>query len=382
MAFAGYLNNAELRELTEAAKESDLLELERPLLLQGIYKGFIFGLTRSPIPLNQFLLDLNALNFVERLENGEVPLVQFLQNAATQLRLRGRTEAEIFEKTANRIGNRTRGVTNLPDPAQLPEVTKNEAIIGSDDTVDFTFLAAGTAVGRSVARVLVPRFEGRKQVMGANGKPWVMVGTAWLVAPQLLITNHHVINARISEENDASHEDWAMQSAGAVAEFDYDTEETERITKVKITSVVAEDKNLDYALLQLESDPQRAALKLRGQRIQVDATTYLPVNIIQHPRGKAKRVAFRNNLVTASDADTIRYFTDTDFGSSGSPVCDDRWRVVALHRGAKYVQDVKYQGKSTAYVNFGSQICAVLEQLKQNNAGLYGTIRASQPELN
>ena len=71
----------------------------------------------------------------------------------------------------------------------------------------------------------------------------------------------------------------------------------------------------------------------------------MAVNIVQHPRGEYKRVAVRNNLVSAADETTVRYFTDTDYGSSGSPVCDDQWRVVALHRGARRAKDVQFQGK-------------------------------------
>jgi endonuclease G len=44
-------------------------------------------------------------------------------------------------------------------------------------------------------------------------------------------------------------------------------------------------------------------------------------------------------------------------------MCDDNWRVIALHRGAVHVTDVKFQGKDTAYVNFGSQVTAILKDI-------------------
>jgi hypothetical protein len=94
----------------------------------------------------------------------------------------------------------------------------------------------------------------------------------------------------------------------------------------------------------------------------------IAVNIVQHPGGRPKRIAFRNNLVTAADATAVRYFTDTDQGSSRSPVCDDRWRVVALHRGSSYASKVDYQGKDTAYVNCGIQIQAILAGLRATAA--------------
>jgi endonuclease G, mitochondrial len=75
------------------------------------------------------------------------------------------------------------------------------------------------------------------------------------------------------------------------------------------------------------------------------------------------------------DADDalLKYYTDTDYGSSGSPVLDDEWKVRALHRGAVY-QEAKFQGRDTAYVNVGSQISRILEHLKAVNPAVYARI--------
>jgi hypothetical protein len=75
------------------------------------------------------------------------------------------------------------------------------------------------------------------------------------------------------------------------------------------------------------------------------------------------RVALRNNLITDVDDTTLRHFTDMLIGSSGSPVLDDGWRVVALHRGAVDVKGVRFQGRPTAVVNVGTQIAAILDHL-------------------
>ena len=82
--------------------------------------------------------------------------------------------------------------------------------------------------------------------------------------------------------------------------------------------------------------------------------------------------------MSAADATTIRYFADTDQGSSGSPVCDDRWRVVALHRGARHVSGVQFQGKDEAFVNFGSQIQAILADIRANDPPAAEAIAAAQ----
>jgi hypothetical protein len=55
------------------------------------------------------------------------------------------------------------------------------------------------------------------------------------------------------------------------------------------------------------------------------------VNIIQHPAGRPKELALRDNTVTAILADFIHYEADTEPGSSGSPVFNDQWQLVALH---------------------------------------------------
>ena len=98
----------------------------------------------------------------------------------------------------------------------------------------------------------------------------------------------------------------------------------------------------------------------------ITSASYLAVNVVQHPDGKPKRFAIRNNLVTSATDRDLRYFTDTEGGSSGSPVLNDEWKVVALHRGSAFAKDVDYQGRSTAYINLGTQIHAILAHIQAN----------------
>lgn len=378
MGFNGYLSNSEIMQLVKSSQDGGLIGgIPRAIQLAGIPRTFASSLNTDPSPLNQFMLDLNAVNQVERMADGDVPVVTYLENAASQLRLRQRGEAAAFEKILSRLRQKVAGVRDLPAAATLTEVVRREAIVGTDDMVDVVFLASGQAVANAVARILVPRFEGGTQVMAGDGSPWVMNGTAWLVAPGVAITNRHVIMARRDDEPEAAAADFDLQGRHATLEFGFD-DPLSTVERVAAVRVLAQSAPLDYALVELTAAVPRPVPRLARDRLTHDATSRTAVNIIQHPRGAAKRIAFRNNLVTAADTDHIRYFTDTDRGSSGSPVCDDRWRVVALHRGAQYTEDVLYQGRDSAYVNFGSQIAAVMDDLRTQAPAIATAIATEQ----
>lgn len=60
-------------------------------------------------------------------------------------------------------------------------------------------------------------------------------------------------------------------------------------------------------------------------------------------------------------------------------MCDDAWRVLALHRGAiRPEAKVSYQGKDTAYVNFGTRIDVLLSDLKMRSVAVYYEILVAQ----
>jgi hypothetical protein len=61
--------------------------------------------------------------------------------------------------------------------------------------------------------------------------------------------------------------------------------------------------------------------------------------VIHHPAGERKRVSLRFNRMVAEDDLWLRYESDTREGSSGAPVFNDQWEMVALHHGGVAATD-------------------------------------------
>ena len=59
------------------------------------------------------------------------------------------------------------------------------------------------------------------------------------------------------------------------------------------------------------------------------------VTIIQHPKGEDKQIALNANEVLGQLNQHLFYTTDTEPGSSGSPVFNKDWKVVAIHHAGK-----------------------------------------------
>jgi hypothetical protein len=306
---------------------------QRATLFSGVPGTYLAGLPVNPQPGPQLFSDLGRLNDDVVLAGGVVPLELWLRNVIALYSFRPGIGAlaDVLEGLKRDLSGAAPEVASRPADGEF----RLEAIIGRDETVAFPFLSAGALAGRSVAKLLVPRHEGGQTVLASDGNEILARGSGWLLASELLITNHHVVNARALKEADASQKDFDLQGGATRAIFDFDGEEVPGTT-VPSAKVELADKGLDFAILRLgEAQDGRPLPSFRSAPIQASPQNPFPLNIIQHPYGNAKRVALRNNLLYEISGDFVRYRTDTDEGSSGSPVYDDAWKVVALHRAAK-----------------------------------------------
>jgi endonuclease G len=198
-----------------------------------------------------------------------------------------------------------------------------ERIIGANNLVGINYFDRALRAAGTVARIIVRDSHG--QVLG--------FGTGFLVSPRLLLTNQHVL-----EDDDAARH--------SLTEFNYEDDEfgqPEASVRFELdpgaffkASPYAE---LDYALIavkELASDGTRLS-RFRWNRLigtLGKAVLGEPLNVIQHPAGEPKQLALRENLLLDILEDPphfLHYGSDTLQGSSGSPVYNDEWEVVALH---------------------------------------------------
>ncbi|AUX33517.1 MULTISPECIES: trypsin-like peptidase domain-containing protein [Sorangium] len=376
-----YLPQPRIHELFAALTDAGMVRSSvLDSLLEGLLPAFASSLPDGGQANARLLTTLQKLNAVERLTDGSVPFSVWLQNAAS-LAVAHPKAAAVLHRALADVSARAAGAAPAPGFRDaLPG--KEERIVHQDDMLPFAFLRGGVEAGRAVARVVVTRYEGGQPALDAAGEPRRYRGTGWLLTRSLLITNHHVILARLAEEPPASIGDLELQARSVVAEFDYDERDAvpsaARVARLEAFS--PSTGPLDYAILRLEAPVDRRPLRVSRAPfvLPADPGQYPAVNIIQHPEGAPKRVACRNNLVTRVRGTDLWYFTDTMAGSSGSPVFDDRWQVVALHKKWDHVDDVMYQGKTTAWANVGTLMSAVLEDLgksgRQEDRGLLDEI--------
>jgi endonuclease G, mitochondrial len=358
----------------EALKQG--LQAQRDVLLGGLSTAFVAMLPSNPVPGPQLLLDLTKLNDEARPIGGVVPFDHWLRRAALLSGPetdRGRFFADMAEAAARAAMAAGGGPGDGADDDTLPE-----RIIFRNDLLPVGFLARALETSRSIGRLVVPQVEGgAPRLNPSSGQPLLpSYATAWLIGARHAITNLHAIRARAQGEAYPSEADLGRQVAGAGLEFDYDTTGAPP-PAVQVADLAHADARLDYAVLALVERNQRPPLMLRGEAITLAEGEPFPVNIIQHPGALPKHIALRNNLVAAVRGRDLAYYADTDGGSSGAPVCDDAWRVVALHREAsRRFGRLNFQGKDTAWVNVGTPIALIIADLKEKAPVLWAEIGA------
>lgn len=229
-----------------------------------------------------------------------------------------------------------------------------------------------------------------------------LYGTGFLVGPDVVMTNYHVIEAVIAGEQGATTSKGLSARARNVAlRFDYkrlaDGTTLQQGTLHRLTADWLIDaspmspcdsrpeagepgpEELDYALLRVEGAP--GALPL-GDKSEPDAPRRgwitvgasaaplqpgSPLFIVQHPQGEPLKLALDTDAVVALNANgtRVRYKTNTEPGSSGSPCFNSNWELVALHHAG----DPNFAPDHGPQYNQGIPLDAILALLERRGLG-------------
>ena len=222
-----------------------------------------------------------------------------------------------------------------PEPADTLE-----KLIGSQSTLlPISFLEKGLIRSRSVARVVL-----------GNGT----LGSGFLTKGNIFITNHHVFHDAVEAKTAKLQFNYQRNSEGL------DLQPSEYQLNPDDGFLTSEED--DWSLTKVNGDPNQDWGAIDIRPVEVKAQDF--VNIIQHPAGDRKQIALYHNLVAFANDKRIQYLTDTLPGSSGSPVFNTDWRVVALHHSGGWL--VEPGTKKTYYRNEGIHINLIYEALKNS----------------
>ena len=241
-------------------------------------------------------------------------------------------------EAADRLEQRRR---LLPVAALAPQ----ERILGESDLFPINVLGRGVRAARTVGRVSA--FNEYDVPLGS--------GTGFLVGPDLLLTNRHVLN------------DAAVARRSHVL-FEYEYDEDSRLKPAERFEIAGDlfcaSESHDFAFVTLAPTGSLGHTADHYGRVRLirpsgKALKGEPVSIVQHADGLPKQIAVRNSRVVGRARQFVYYITDTNPGSSGAPVLNDQWLPVALHH-----RSVPHYHRVGEYVaNRGIRISAIFEEL-------------------
>lgn len=190
------------------------------------------------------------------------------------------------------------------------------------------------------------------------------LGSGFLCGQEVIMTNHHVIpdlkTATRSEFTFFHELDRHFQSKP--------TQTAKALSNGRFFS----DPQLDVTFIQVENVPDTVTpLVLSRQQLNSDSR----VSIIQHPGGFYKKISIQNNFVQYVDANVVQYTTSTAQGSSGAPVFNDDFEVVAIHHSGGLLEE-PLTGRRYLR-NAGSVINAVLDSVHNASPDLYNMLNVS-----
>ncbi|MEO7521327.1 MAG: trypsin-like peptidase domain-containing protein, partial [Gemmatimonas sp.] len=222
-----------------------------------------------------------------------------------------------------------------------------ERVFFSNAFLDISYLSRGVTAEEAVVHIQWDRGGTRSY------------GTGFLVAPGIVLTNEHVLPERELADIARIRFRYEEPDEGAVSAIISTRSVPEQLF---LTSTMLGRPELDFTLVAVNTDDVRfqqiaplALIAAEGKAVMGDHLT-----VVQHPNGGFKRIALRNNSLAAVLDTFLHYETGTEGGSSGSPVFNDQWEVVALHHASVRTDREQFEG----WVNEGVRVSSLIAALQ------------------
>ena len=165
------------------------------------------------------------------------------------------------------------------------------------------------------------------------------IGTGVLVAQNLLLTCNHIFTKT------------RVEKAWVTFGYKSDSYSTPDIFELDLDFVIYHN-HLDFALIRLQPNPSLKPIR----PVNVGLDSGQKIRLIHHPMGQPVVISGLGQIVRVGPG-YIDHNLNTDRGSSGAPIFNDAWELVAIHRGHPGV------GRPTKGTMEGKPISAIWDSI-------------------
>ena len=253
-------------------------------------------------------------NFKEAKTQFDRQLIGFEEYGRSKARTRYAL-SELMKDIPRRLSlnARIRGLASFE--FEIPSTPTLEAVLGqTSHLLKIGWLDKARTAANTVCRVVC---DGAK------------FGSGFLAEGGYVFTNNHVIAS-------------ANEAKTAHLEFDYEEGRSAKVYQLDASDFkTSPSSEFDFSRIKVV-DRADAPLSQWGHvefEQEVIPAVGEAVTIIQHPEGQEKQIALTANQVISQMNQYLFYATDTKNGSSGSPVFNNNWKVVAIHHAGKKEED-------------------------------------------
>jgi len=276
-----------------------------------------------------------------------------------------------------------------PGNALLQAFAQDVALASSSPTLERTITAKNPFLDVEIFRTKLGEVETQVCRIEIETPRGTVYGTGFLLGPDVLITNHHVMDSIISGK---------VPPSSAVFRFDYKRLPSAVIAEGATFGLAADwliddsppspvdlkpepktgtpkSDELDYTLVRLDGSPgsqpvgkkpdpnapKRGWVKLASGPRTTEADS--PLLILQHPDSAPLKLALDMSGVIGLNANgtRLKYKVNTEGGSSGAPCFNTSFDLVALHHSG----DPNFAPDHKPTYNEGIPIDAILKLLTE-----------------